>query len=232
MPNAVGLARLHAIDVLARWGVSSGIVEATRLLVSELTTNAVRYPEKGAEQASPFSARKTVQTFELLLEVVHGAVRVSVWDRDARPPVLKEVGAEATDGRGIFLVAMMSRDWGHYPARGRPGKVVWAEIPLAPVSRVGENEESAGCPSRPPLTGLRAPRVAPVDRDVLGGVLAGFTGPWKRGTPTSPTSPRMERSCLVALRKPCSDLDQYLDSWGGVAPEYKQTSSATAEGTR
>ncbi|WP_432150378.1 ATP-binding protein [Streptomyces sp. bgisy029] len=142
-PDAVSSARLHTAEVLARWGVSSDLAETAQLLVSELATNAVRHPKESDECASVFASRNAVQTFELLLEMLHDAVRLSVWDRDTRPPVLREVGAEATGGRGIFIVAMMSRDWGHYPARSMPGKVVWAEIAFV-ASPTGVRNVRAG----------------------------------------------------------------------------------------
>ncbi|MGW6775261.1 ATP-binding protein [Streptomyces sp. NPDC055037] len=172
-PNAVGLARLHTADVLSRWGVRPDTVETVQLLVSELATNAVRHPKEGEEEASPFSVRNRVQTFEFTLEIIDDAVRVSVWDRDTRPPVLKEVGVEATGGRGIFIVAVMSRRWGHYPARGMPGKVVWAEAGLIPASRVGKDERSTRSPGQPPTTGPGKPRAARVDPNVIGRVLVG-----------------------------------------------------------
>ena len=172
-PNAVGLARLHTADVLSHWGVPSDIVETVQLLVSELATNAVRHPKEGEEQPSLFSARNTVQTFEVSLEITGDAVRVSVWDRDTRPPVLKEVGVEATGGRGVFIVAVMSRSWGHHPARGMPGKVVWAEVGLIPQSRAGTDERSA-CPvGRPPASGAGVPQAARIDPNVIGRVLVG-----------------------------------------------------------
>ncbi len=76
-PNAVGLARLHTAKVLSCWGVPSDIVETVQLLVSELATNAVRHPKEGEEQAPLFSSRNTVQTFEISLEIIGDAVRVS-----------------------------------------------------------------------------------------------------------------------------------------------------------
>lgn len=173
-PNAVGLARLHTADVLSRWGVRSDTIETVQLLVSELATNAVRHPKDGEEEPSPFSARDRTQTFEFTLEIVGDAVRVSVWDRDTRPPVLKEVDAEATGGRGIFIVAAMSRRWGHYPARGRlPGKVVWAEVALIPASRVDDDERSTGSPGPSRTAGTERPGVARVDPDMIGRVLVG-----------------------------------------------------------
>ncbi|WP_406281453.1 ATP-binding protein [Streptomyces sp. NBC_00209] len=142
-PNAVGLARLHTTRLLSSWGVPAGVVETARLLVSELTTNAVQHPKEGLPPVSLFSAERTVQTLELSLEVARGAVRVAVWDRDATPPVLKAPESEATSGRGILIIESLSRDWGCYPARGGlPGKVVWAEIDLAPPSHVDGNEDS------------------------------------------------------------------------------------------
>ncbi|MFD3972186.1 ATP-binding protein [Streptomyces cyaneofuscatus] len=175
-PDAVGLARLHTAEVLARWSVPSDLAETAQLLVSELATNAVRHPTESDEWASVFSSQNAVQSFELLLEMLHDAVRLSVWDRDTRPPVLKEVGGEATGGRGIFIVAMMSRDWGHYPARNMPGKVVWAEVALVPASLLGEKKGTECSSGRLPSAGPRVPMAAPVDLNVLGRVLVGLRG--------------------------------------------------------
>lgn len=172
-PNAVGLARLHTVDVLSRWGVPSDVVETARLLVSELVTNAVRHSEEGETQASTYSSRYTARTFALTLEKLWDAVRVSVWDHDMRPPVLKEVGAEAEGGRGIFLVAMTSRNWGCRPAVGVPGKVVWAEVALVPVGRVGEHERTM-CPSGlPPSAEPEVPGAVPEKPTLRGRVLVG-----------------------------------------------------------
>lgn len=99
-PNAVRLARLHTEDLLPKWGVPSGVVETVRLLVSELVTNAVQHPQDDETQDSVLAMRNAAQTFELTLERLRDAVRVTVWDRDPRPPLLKKVGAEAEGGRG------------------------------------------------------------------------------------------------------------------------------------
>lgn len=173
-PNAVALARLHTADVLSGWGVCADVVETAQLLVSELATNAVRHSEKGEAPVPPFSSQSGVQPFELLLEIVSGAVRLSVWDRDPRPPVLKEVGVDATGGRGIFIVAAMSRAWGYYPARSAPGKVVWAEVALAATWPNEGDDASAAFPGRPASNGLRAPKDARADAHVIGRVLVGI----------------------------------------------------------
>ncbi|NEC04119.1 ATP-binding protein [Streptomyces sp. SID7909] len=173
-PNAVALARLHTADVLVGWGASSEVVETARLLVSELATNAVRHSEDGEASTSPPSSHGGVQTFELLLEVVSGAVRLSVWDREPRPPVLKKVGVDAMGGRGIFIVAAMSRAWGYYPARSAPGKVVWAEIATdAEWSNEGR-DASVSSPGLSESDRLRAPEVARADPNLIGRVLVGI----------------------------------------------------------
>ncbi|WP_411076262.1 ATP-binding protein [Streptomyces sp. cmx-4-7] len=176
-PNAVGLARLYATTTLSSWGVPAPVVETARLLVSELTTNAVQHPKEGTAPASLFSPERTVQTFELMLEVARGTVRVAVWDRDARPPVLKTPGFEATSGRGILIVEALSRNWGHYPAHGGlPGKVVWAEIDLVPPSGVEENEEAERPPSQSSLTGHLVPGAQPGNPHLLSQLLVGVQG--------------------------------------------------------
>ncbi|MFI5743878.1 ATP-binding protein [Streptomyces anulatus] len=174
-PNAVPWARLHTADLLSRWGVPAEAAQTVQLLVSELVTNAVQHPqEQGKEtEVSILSSWNTSQTFELTLEMLWDAVRVSVWDRDERPPVLKEVGAEAESGRGILIVAMMSRTWGCRPAVGIPGKVVWAEVGLLPVGRVGDDERAVGPPSRPPSAEPGIPRAAPANPNLLGRMLVG-----------------------------------------------------------
>ena len=55
-----------------------------------------------------------------------GAVRIEVADGSVRVPRLCDYGLQATTGRGVGLVADLSREWG---VHGRPGgKTVWCEI--------------------------------------------------------------------------------------------------------
>ncbi|WP_435191033.1 ATP-binding protein [Streptomyces sp. bgisy126] len=176
-PKAVGLARTFATTILSHWGVPTGTVETVQLLVSELVTNAVQHPEEGTAPVSLFSPERTVQTFELMLEVARGTVRVAVWDRDARPPVLKTPGFDAESGRGVLIVEAMSKEWGCSPAHGgRPGKVVWAEIDLVPPSGVDENEKAERLPSQSSLTGHLVPGAQPGTPYLLSRLLVGIQG--------------------------------------------------------
>lgn len=148
------------------------------LIVSELTTNAVQHTEEG-EQVSPYSSLSPLKTFELVLQIESGAVRVSVCDNDEQAPVLKQPGVDATSGRGILLVAAMSSKWGHYPVRNRnkTGKVVWAEVSLAPATERRRHERAQSHPGQPSETGHSAlPHTSEVDPRLLGRVLAGVRG--------------------------------------------------------
>lgn len=57
----------------------------------------------------------------------HGdAVRIAVHDRTRVPPVIARQSLEAMTGRGLRLVASVSKEWGAEPTRG--GKFVWADL--------------------------------------------------------------------------------------------------------
>ncbi|MFE6101270.1 ATP-binding protein [Streptomyces laurentii] len=143
-PNAIGLARLHTTDVLSRWHVHPESIETAKLLMSELATNAVRHPNDATQQ-DPLSAQlPTARSFEIALEIMSGIVRLSVWDRDTRPPMMKQAGMDAIGGRGLLLVDAMSRCWGYYAVPGGPGKVVWAEVQAHPAGGDQEESEASG----------------------------------------------------------------------------------------
>lgn len=88
------------------------------VIVSELATNAVQ-------------AATTSLWVEL--EVGPGHVRVAVTDEASGMPTVS--GPAAFDqpyGRGLAIVAALSRDWGVMPViGGAMGKTVWARLDLA-----------------------------------------------------------------------------------------------------
>jgi anti-sigma regulatory factor (Ser/Thr protein kinase) len=123
LPGAVSCARLHTKQVLWEWGLDS-LSEAAGLLVSELTTNAI---QTVASRGEPAFIR-----LRLLSDKTR--VLIEVWDADPRPPEPKTLDADGIPpvgdegGRGLFLVATLSRRWGWYPVREWGGKAVWAEV--------------------------------------------------------------------------------------------------------
>jgi len=110
--------RRFACDVLAEWGLRR-LADEVQLGVSELITNAVRH------------ARTDV---ELRLQV-DGHLHVEVRDFEptlVRPAESGPVDPLATSGRGLQIVAAVSRDWG---VRGlADGKAVWFNLELPDVA--------------------------------------------------------------------------------------------------
>ncbi|MFF0293194.1 ATP-binding protein [Kitasatospora sp. NPDC004614] len=129
-PNAVPWARRHSADILRRWQIPGAVIETANLIVSELTTNAVRHPADNEPQSTGYPSLANVGTFTLGLQLTGTGLLVQVADHDPRPPVRREVGVEATGGRGLFLVSEMANRWGYYHPATAVGKVVWAELLL------------------------------------------------------------------------------------------------------
>ena len=113
-PTAVPCARLHARQIAVEWGLLA-LAGTTELLVSELTTNAVR---ACAGLVSP--------VVRLCLASDHHDIVVRVWDGNDQLPARQEAGPDSECGRGLLLVESLSADWGSY--RKASGKVVWALI--------------------------------------------------------------------------------------------------------
>ncbi|MDX2647951.1 SpoIIE family protein phosphatase [Streptomyces sp. PA03-1a] len=110
--TAVRRARKLAAGQLTAWGLD-GLEHSTKLLVSELVTNAVRHG------AGPIGLRL----------IRHQALTCEVSDTDVCAPRLRSADSMDENGRGLFLVAQMSRRWGSRSAVD--GKVVWAELDVA-----------------------------------------------------------------------------------------------------
>ncbi|USQ85521.1 SpoIIE family protein phosphatase [Streptomyces phaeoluteigriseus] len=111
-PAAVSRIRAEATRRLESWGLG-GTAFTTELILSELVTNAIRYG------ASPISLRLLRDRDSLICEVADGT---------STSPHLRRAAFTDEGGRGLFLVAQMSRRWGtRYTDRG---KIIWAEQAL------------------------------------------------------------------------------------------------------
>lgn len=115
LAEAAPSARLHARQTLWEWALAS-LIEVVEQVVSELVTNSVA---AASVMPQPGPVR-------LWLLSDGREVLVMVWDASPQPPSLKEVGAYAESGRGLFLVQAFSQCWGSYPTPQMGGKVVWA----------------------------------------------------------------------------------------------------------
>ncbi|MGW3246239.1 SpoIIE family protein phosphatase [Streptomyces sp. NPDC001070] len=110
-PAAVSHARRHVARRLDAWGLAEA-APSTELIVSELVTNAIRH------------ARPPVR---LRLIRHDGGVTCEVSDSSSTSPHLRRARTFDEGGRGLFIVAQLTRRWGcrHTPQ----GKTIWAEHP-------------------------------------------------------------------------------------------------------
>jgi anti-sigma regulatory factor (Ser/Thr protein kinase) len=116
-PSAAREARMFTTHVLKGWQVPESVGTAT-LVVSELVTNSIRHAQ-------------TVN--ELTLSLAQDRLRIAVHDlADGSPRPVGPPDADAVDGRGLFLVEVMSRTWGVFPSTFS-GKTVWAILDSVPT---------------------------------------------------------------------------------------------------
>ncbi|MCX4437624.1 MULTISPECIES: SpoIIE family protein phosphatase [Streptomyces] len=110
-PAAVHTARKAAARQLSQWGLDH-LVATVQLIVSELVTNAIRYG------GGPICLRL----------IQHQVLTCEVSDSNTSHPRPRQPHTIDENGRGLFLVAQLSRRWGSRSATD--GKVVWAEQDL------------------------------------------------------------------------------------------------------
>jgi serine/threonine-protein kinase RsbW len=120
-PSCVGLARLELRKALLGWGLSS-LEDSAVLILSELLTNAARHA-----RVSPG------REIETRFFGAPGGVRIEVHDASPDKPEQRTQDLDATDGRGLALVAALADAWGVSDRLG-PGKIVWAELAPLPGS--------------------------------------------------------------------------------------------------
>jgi len=147
--ESVGAARRLARQLLGGWGLEDLEWTVTQV-VSELATNAVIHARTD---------------FAVTISASGPGVRIEVRDQSPKRPLPRLYDTEATTGRGLRLVAQMSRAWGVEQHSG--GKTVWAEIALTPADTTGiaaeellamfdddPNEASAAAPEPPTGTAM------------------------------------------------------------------------------
>ncbi|MER6347126.1 SpoIIE family protein phosphatase [Streptomyces sp. NPDC001595] len=110
-PAEVATARQHVTEQLQRWGLEEAAF-VTELVASELVTNAIRYG------GAPIQLR-LIRDHALICEVS---------DASNTSPHLRRARTFDEGGRGLLLVAQLTRRWGSRPSG--TGKTIWAEQPL------------------------------------------------------------------------------------------------------
>ena len=137
LPTAVTRARREAREFLREWNASIDS-ETAELLISELVTNSLKAAwASGGGQ--PVSLVLSVHETRLTVEVWDGSPCAFVpgeWEPEV-PPL------DGENGRGLFLVSVLSTSWGWYPTSRPAGKVTWFQIP-ADSPRSGQSEGGPG----------------------------------------------------------------------------------------
>jgi MEDS: MEthanogen/methylotroph, DcmR Sensory domain/Histidine kinase-like ATPase domain len=111
-PGAPAHARHLVADMLRRWGYGDRVVDDVTLVVSELTSNAVRHAQS---------------QFSIEVEVQEGsALRVAVEDRMPLAASMPNGGLIPQPLHGLSLIEALCAGWG--VQRTRDGKIVWAEL--------------------------------------------------------------------------------------------------------
>ncbi len=110
-PAHVAVVRQAAGERLTAWGLEEAAF-VTELVVSELVTNAIRYGE-------PPVQLRLIRDRALICEVS---------DASSTSPHLRRAHVYDEGGRGLLLVAQLTRRWGSRQTAA--GKTIWAEQPL------------------------------------------------------------------------------------------------------
>jgi anti-sigma regulatory factor (Ser/Thr protein kinase) len=122
--SSVGVARRHLVSDLIEAGVCASAVTDAALVISELLSNALRH-------AGPLPGSDLRVAWDLDAD----SVRISVSDGGGPSrPEFGEPTPTATGGRGLRIVARLSRRWG--TLCDDEGTTVWAEVLVMPLETV------------------------------------------------------------------------------------------------
>jgi anti-sigma B factor antagonist len=122
--SSVGVARRHLVSDLIEAGVRAPAVTDAALVISELLSNALQH-------AGPLPG----SSIRVAWDLDGDSVRVSVSDGGGpTQPEPSEPTLTTTGGRGLRIVARLSRRWG--TLCDDDGSTVWAEVLVVPLESV------------------------------------------------------------------------------------------------
>jgi anti-sigma regulatory factor (Ser/Thr protein kinase) len=113
-PHAIASRQAHKVLewALSDWRVHDSPADDAHIVLGELVTNALAH---------------SMDVFGLALRLHGDQIHIEVWDRTDATPEIRQLDELAINGRGMFLVDALSKEWGVRPERAG-GKTVWARI--------------------------------------------------------------------------------------------------------
>ncbi len=112
--EAVPRTRRWVVDWARRAGAPDHQLRVLALLTTEAVTNAVKHgPDEGEVTVA--------------VSVAGGGWRVAVTDGSPQLPAVRQVGPQASGGRGVMLIDRLAADWGVERHDGA-AKTVWFRV--------------------------------------------------------------------------------------------------------
>jgi anti-sigma regulatory factor (Ser/Thr protein kinase) len=114
-PHKIASRQAHRVLewALRDWQVRDDAADNARIVLSEMVTNALTH---------------SLDVFRLALHLNGDQILLEVWDRADGMPHVGLPDGLAVNGRGMFLVDTLSKEWGVRPEE-EGGKTVWARVP-------------------------------------------------------------------------------------------------------
>lgn len=112
-PRSPRQARVFVRETCAEWDLPALLTNDAVQVASELVQNTVQH---------------TCSAVRLRLELRRGRLTVAVGDDSSTPVVLGDPGCPANFGRGLHMVAQLSRTWGCVTDQTGGRKTVWAVL--------------------------------------------------------------------------------------------------------
>ncbi|MDN3357908.1 ATP-binding protein [Actinomadura sp. DC4] len=113
-PHKIASRQAHRVLewALRDWRVGGEAADNTRVVLSEMVTNALTH---------------SLEVFRLSLHLRPDQILIEVWDGADGMPYVGLPDGLAVNGRGMFLVDALSKEWG-VRAEADGGKTVWAKV--------------------------------------------------------------------------------------------------------
>ncbi|MFD0857267.1 ATP-binding protein [Actinomadura adrarensis] len=115
-PSSVILARDLVRYALTGWGRKGDLVHDSKLVMSEIVTNAV-----AAARGQQLRLRCALRDQNVLLEC---------WDPSPGLPSPRDAALTDESGRGLTIIHACAKEAGIGPSATGQGKIVWARLPL------------------------------------------------------------------------------------------------------